>query len=59
MNGFTLNEMYNELIDYWGYDPEAVDLVVKINGWSEGTLRDILFADTGERVFRCEEDEED
>ncbi len=54
MNGFTLNEMYNELVDDIGVDAETLDAIIEEDGWSENTLRAVLYDETGETTFKCE-----
>lgn len=43
------NEIYNYLLEYGIVGEEALDLITDINGFSEETLNDILFAKTGYR----------
>jgi hypothetical protein len=54
MDGFMLNEMYNELVDDIGADIEALDAIIEEEGWSESTLRNVLYDETGETTFKCE-----
>ena len=52
--------MYEYLTGDLGIQIQAVDLVCDINGCSENTMYDILYAIAGERMFPWEvEDEED
>ena len=45
----TLEEQYNYLIDYEIVSQEALDLITCINGYSEDTINDVLYATTGYR----------
>ena len=59
MNGFLMNDMYDELVFYWDVDKEVLDASIEENGYSENTLRDVLYDEVGETTFKCEEDEEE
>lgn len=48
---YDVDSMYQMLIDYSVASEDAVDLVVNINGYSETTMYDILYAATGLRSF--------
>lgn len=52
----SILDMYETLTNL--ISEEAVDLVGTINGWSEETMTDILFAVTGYRSFDQLLDEE-
>ena len=45
----TLDEQYNYLIDYEIVSQETIDIITRINGYSEETINDILYATTGYR----------
>lgn len=45
----TLVEQYNYLIDYEIVSQETIDIITSINGYSEDTINDILYATTGYR----------
>lgn len=50
------NEMWDELINI-GVSEQTLQVVTTINGYSEKTMLDILFAVTGYRTFEQMEDE--
>lgn len=45
----TLDEQYNYLIDCKIVSQEALDLLTDINGYSEDTINDALYNNTGYR----------
>lgn len=48
---YDVDSMYQALNNYNIASEEAIDLVVNINGYSEDTMYDILYAATGLRSF--------
>ena len=42
-----LEEQYNYLIDYGIVSQETLDIITSINGYSEETINDVLYATTG------------
>ena len=48
---YDVDSMYEALTSCGIVSEEAVDLVVNINGYSEETMYDILYAATGLRSF--------
>lgn len=50
------DDMWDELLSL-GVSEETIRTVCQINGWSEDSMHDILYAQFGERIFRCEEEE--
>lgn len=53
------DEMWRELEDFHGVSYDSMFLVTEINGYTEETMYDILFATTGERMFEFEKEEEE
>lgn len=51
MRGMTLDQMYDYLLENIGVSEETLQVVTCINGYSEETLEDILYAFTGYRSF--------
>ena len=51
MNKLTVNSMYDTLLELELVSEDALDLVISINGFSEQTMLDVLFAQTGLRDF--------
>jgi hypothetical protein len=47
----TTTEMYDYLHDVVGVGEEALQVVTAINGYSEETMCDVLYAMTGYRTF--------
>lgn len=47
----SVDTMYETLIAYEVASEDAIGLVVNINGYSEDTMYDILYAATGLRSF--------
>jgi len=47
----TLKEMWEELKSFYGVSEETLQIVTDINGYSEETLLDILYAVTGLNEF--------
>ena len=65
-DNLTKDEMWDILRDYEIVSEETITVVVNINGYTEDTMLDILYATTGFRNFEqladdlgIEEDEED
>ena len=52
-------EMWEVLMEVYGVSEETLRIVTDINGLSEETMEDILYAVSGERSFEEEENEED
>ena len=48
----TLEEQYDYLVDYGIVSQETLNLVININGYSEETINDILYATTGYRDIK-------
>ena len=53
------NDMYEILVNEFGVSEESIQLVCNINGTSEETYRDILYAVSGYHDFDQLEDHED
>ena len=51
------NEMWDQLIDL-GISEQTLQIVTSINGFSEETMLDVLYAATGYRSFDQLEEEE-
>ena len=47
------NEMWNKLMDM-GVSEQTLQIVTDINGFTEETMLDILYAHTGDREFEQE-----
>lgn len=54
----TIDEMWQKLVDDGIATDEEIQLVTDINGYTEETMLDILYARTGYRNFEQMEDEE-
>lgn len=52
----AIDEMYNRLVNL-GVSPDAINLVASINGYSEETMLDILYAEFGYRDFEQLDDD--
>ena len=46
-----VEKMARALEEYYGVSREAIDLVAQINGWTEDTMKDILYVVEAERDF--------
>lgn len=57
---FDKDKMYDILVEEYGVSNETINIVSSIIGYSEKTMRDILYAASGERVFsfECNDEEE-
>lgn len=53
------DEMWRELMDCLEVSYDALYLVTEINGYTEDTMRDILYAVAGEYEFEFEKEEEE
>lgn len=51
MNNMSLDTQFDELINYGVCTEDEVRLVTEINGYSDETLEDILYARTGYSDF--------
>ena len=47
----TPEEMWDCLVETVGVSEETLQVVTRINGYSEETMRDVLYATTGYRDF--------
>ena len=47
----TAEQMHDYLVDTVGVSEETVQVVTKINGYSEETMQDILYVVTGYKYF--------
>ena len=54
----TVEAMWDELHLEWGVSLDVLQAVSDINGYSQETMRDTLFAINGERTFNFEDEEE-
>lgn len=55
----TVDEMWDYLLNGGFVSEETLRVVTNINGYSEQTMEDILYSETGYRSFdQLEEDEE-
>lgn len=54
MTNDTLSAMWDELRDMCGVSEQALQIVTNINGYSEDTLRDVMYAVAGTREFDCD-----
>ena len=56
----TVDEMYDVLVERFGVSEQTVNVVTAINGYSNETMEDILYAVTGYKYFEqvLEEGEE-
>ena len=54
-----IGEMWEILKNEYGVSDETLRIVTDINGYSEETMKDILYAVSAERDFEEEENEED
>lgn len=57
---FDKDKMYDILVEEYGVSNETINIVSSIIGYNEKTMRDILYAVSGERVFsfECNDEEE-
>ena len=53
-----ISAMWDELNLEWGVSLDVLQAVSDINGYSQETMRDTLFAINGERTFNFEDEEE-
>ena len=51
--------MWEELEDVYNVSEETLQVVTSINGYSEDTMYDILYAVSGERLFSWEYDDDE
>ena len=54
----TTTDMHDYLVDILGVSEETVRIVTAINGYSQETMEDILYAVTGYKSFSQLEEEE-